>query len=87
MHHQCILTSHFFFAEDVSIGLQQTDYTVTEGLDPVATVCAITNIPLQRDGVVVTFSTMDGTALGMLHQGKLHGLCNISFLLSAHSWQ
>lgn len=58
--HSCAL----FFAEDVPIGLQQTEYTVTEGTDPVVTVCAITSIPLQRDGVVVTFSTLDGTALG-----------------------
>ena len=37
---------------------------MTEGSDTNVTVCASLDRPLQRDGVIVEFSTIDGTALG-----------------------
>ena len=43
----------------------QTAYTVTEGVNPLVTVCAETNIELQRDGVIVSFGTFGGSAVGM----------------------
>ena len=53
----------FYVADEVQIGFDPVQYAVTEGVDPNVTVCASLDRPLQRDGVIVEFSTSDGSAL------------------------
>ena len=55
-------------ADNVGFVVAQTAYTVTEGVNPLVTVCAEPNIELQRDGVAVSFGTIGGSAVGMFIQ-------------------
>ena len=68
---------HLHFSLPVSVSFDPTAYTVTEGVDATA------ELMLVRSGdnreVVVSVSTMSGTAIGMTERGiyalKLYTLC------------
>lgn len=47
----------------MALGFSQAEYDVTERINELVEVCVVTNLDLQRDGVVVSFATQDGLAL------------------------
>ena len=54
-----------FLFTGVTIGFEETEYTVREGVDPTVQICAVLISGTLERGTIVTFSTSDGSAMGM----------------------
>ena len=57
-----------FLFTGVTIGFEETEYTVTEGVNRTVQICAVLISGTLERGTTVTFSTSDGSAMGMYNR-------------------